>query len=111
MKKAVAAGLVLAEVLAVTGTSFAEIRENFAVWDKGRKVASTQPARPRPPEPPDTISSKRPPMSRDVRRPDDRPPMPPDDRHPRISPDKRPPMPPRSGDRRPPEFDRNQPRR
>ena len=91
MKKALTAGIILA--MALSGTSFA---------------ASSKPL-----EPPKDFDGKRPPMmSRDIRSDKNRPPLPPDDRHPRVSRDKRPnddrrpPRHPRSGDRRPPEFDR-----
>lgn len=90
MKKALTAGLVLAGIIAISGTSFAAQHK-----------------------PPKDFDGKRPPMmSRDIRSDKNRPPLPPDNKHPRVSRDrrpnegKRPPMPPRSGDRRPPEFDR-----
>ena len=101
MKKALAAGIVLAGLMAVSGTAFAtdKTAQFQPKYDKVAKVQSQK-----PPVPPEGFSGKRPMMSSDKR-----PPLPPDGRHPRVSRDKRPPMPPRSGDRRPPEFDRNQP--
>ncbi len=64
MKKVIAAGLVLAGIMALSGTSFAEVR----------------------PKLPETFDRERHEMSRDKR-----PPLPPDNRHPRISRDRRPP--------------------
>lgn len=90
MKKALTAGLVLAGIIAMSGTSFA--------------------AQHKPPR--DFDGKRLPMMSRDIRSERDRPPLPPDDRHPRVSrdrrpnDDRRPPRHLRSGDRRPPEFDR-----
>ncbi|MBQ3759584.1 MAG: hypothetical protein IJQ15_05130 [Synergistaceae bacterium] len=108
MKKALTAGLVLAGVLAVSGSAFAAPKK--PVLPKGtqlpqemRKIAKVQQNDQKPPMPPEGFDGKRPPlMSRDKR-----PPMPPDGRQ--MSRDKRPPMPPRSGDRRPPEFDNRPP--
>ena len=90
MKRALTAGIILAGIMAMSGTSFA--------------------AQDRPPR---DFDGKRPPMmSRDIRNDKNRPPLPPDKRHPRLSHDRRPNegrRPPHSGDRRPPEFDRKAP--
>ena len=102
MKKAMTAGLVIAGIIALSGTSFAENKTGRIIRDSGVKVAKTQTGRQRPPEPPEGFDRMNRPMSRDKR-----PPLPPDGRHPRISGDKRPPFPPRSGDRRPPEHRMN----
>lgn len=90
MKKALTAGIILAGIIAMSGTSFAAQHK-----------------------PPKDFDGKRPPMmSRDIRSDKNRPPLLPDERHPRVSRDRRPDegrRPPkhlRSGDRRPPEFDR-----
>ena len=102
MKKALTAGIVLAGILAVSGSAFAAPKKPVPPQEM-QKVAKVQPQNQKPPMPPEGFDGKRPPlMSRDKR-----PPMPPDGRQ--MSRDKRPPMPPRSGDRRPPEFDNRQP--
>ena len=110
MKKALAAGLILAGIIAVSGTSLAEAKAVQNIHEMREKANLSKQ---RPPEPPRDFDGKRPPMmSRDIRSNKNRPPLPPDNKHPRVSRDrrpdegKRPPMPPRSGDRRPPEFDR-----
>ncbi len=106
MKKALAAGLVLAGLM-VTGTAFA------APYRPGKFVPKilSEEARlqaQKPATPPEKFDRKPPQMSQDKR-----PPMPHDDRHERVSRDKRPPLPPDdrhprvSRDKRPPEFDRN----
>lgn len=111
MKKALTAGLMLAGVLAVSGTSFAVTHAvpKLLTGDKGgselRQGQNSLPEPPRKYDAYDTYNAydtKRPPhVSRDKR-----PHLPPDKRHPRMSGDKRPPMPPRSDDRRPPEHRR-----
>lgn len=93
MKKALTAGIVLAGVLAVSGSAFAAPKKpDVLKWNQQRYE-----------QPSDNGQLPPPPHSGDKR-----PPMPPDNRHPRVSPDKRPPMPPRSGDRRPPALNRYQ---
>ena len=106
MKRKVLAGLVLAGVIGISGAASAEVSVKININVNDRKIAvDTQQQKPRPPEPPENISGRRPPMSRDIRN-DDR-----QNRHGRheISRDKRPPMPPRSGDKRP--GDRKPPER
>ncbi len=85
MKKAMTAGLVIAGIIALSGTSFAENKTDRIIRDSGVKVAKTQTGRQRPPEPPEGFDRMNRPISRD----------------------KRPPLPPRSGDRRPPEHRMN----
>lgn len=111
MKKALTAGIVLAGVLAVSGSAFAAPKKP-QLQQEMRKIAKVQPQNQKPPMPPEGFDRKQPPMSRDIRNEQNRPPMPPDGKLPpkeAHSRDKRPPMPPRSGDRRPPEFDNRQP--
>ena len=94
MKKALTAAIVLAGVLAVSGTAFAKLTKPDLLKAKQQHYEQPADKGQLPPPPP--------------RSGDKRPPMPPNNRHPRVSPDKRPPMPPRSRDMRPPEFSRTQ---
>ncbi len=97
MKKALTAGLVLAGVMAVSGSAFAGVNVNVNIDVPGAKiVASKQTQKQRPPEPPEGFQKgQRPPMmSRDIGNGQNRPPMP-----------------PRSGDKRPPEFDGKKPQK
>jgi len=95
MKRALAAGLILAGIIAVSGTSLAEAKAVQNIHEMREKANLSKQ---RPLEPTRDFDGKRPPMmSRDRR---------PDDRHYGSKPDRRPSRPPRSGDRRPPEFDR-----
>ncbi|MBR0167743.1 MAG: hypothetical protein IJQ08_03630 [Synergistaceae bacterium] len=121
MKKALAAGLVLAGIIALSGTSFAEVKVANII----KKPATTMhDTKERPPEPPrdyegrhphtgrDGYGEREPPEYPDRRHPDnryhgsspDRRPSdnryhgstpdrrPPDNRHHRVSPDRRPPL-------------------
>ena len=96
MKKAIAAGLVIAGIMTVTGSALADTKKPETKLVKPPLSRDIR----------EDFGRKKPPMSRDKR-----PPLPPDGKHPRLSDDKRPPMPPRSGDKRPPEFDRKQPKK
>lgn len=101
MNKAFTAGLILAGIIAVSGTSFAEAKAKVIRNINETKAAKAQFDRHIPPEPPRDFDGKRPPMmSRDRHH---------DDRHHGSKPDRRPHVPPHSMDRRPPEFDRKQP--
>ena len=71
MTRALTAGIIIAGIMAISGTSFA--------------------AHSRPPEPPRDFDGKHPPISRDIRSERNRPPLPPDKKHPRVSYDRRPP--------------------
>ena len=98
MKKALTAGIVLAGVIAVSGSAFAAPKKPLPQQETPLKV---QEQNQKPPIPAEGFKGKQPPvMSRDKR-----PPVPPDGKLPpkeAHSGDKRPPMPPRSDDRRPP---------
>ncbi|MBQ6971445.1 MAG: hypothetical protein IJP86_03710 [Synergistaceae bacterium] len=109
MKKALTAGLVLAGVLAVTGSAFAakkpapepEPKPRMQIVadkvDEIERRSGKKPALPPAQRPPVISRDRRPTTSPSPQRPP-------------MSRDTRPPMPPRSGDRRPQDFGRVQPR-
>lgn len=118
MKKALTAGLVLAGIIALSGTSFAEVKVANIIK---RPATTMYDTKERPPEPPRDYEGRHPHTGRDGygerehpeypdrRHPDRRPP---DNRHHRVSPDRRPPDNRYHGstpDRRPPELNRRPP--